>query len=994
MRRLAFAGVLAQLVACSSRDRGPGSSPTELVSATPADRLVLVGTSHPVDVRLATSADRPFHVRDRQSGVGVAVRLRGALANATAKVTPKGTVFAAGFLGRHDVTQKVAPEGVEDFVRFDEAPAAREVEYQVDLDAEVAGLRLVSNILELLDHRGVPRLRMAPPWIESGGIRHDVAVDVTGCRVDVNGQVPWERPVVAPGARSCVVRLHWDSDVTYPALLDPSWVSTGSASVGHNNGATTIMANGDVLVTGGCTLGTNLTAVSEIYGATTGVFTTTTALPSKRANHTASLLADGSVLVAGGDSVTTGICFSTGNPVTTSAVLKSGTWTTNTNVVARTVHTASVLASGKVLIAGGRGTAGHLSSAEIFDPATKTWSAAGNMASPHSVAAQVTLTSGDVIVTGGFVSPSTASAATARYQASSGTWKADSDMGSVRAFHAMAARPDGTAVVAGGKKDNTSTPSYAAAIELYAPATGSWTASGTLPKPRQNLGGLALPSGNVLFVGGTTVSGATYTTYGDVDLITTTNTRESWPSLALTRATPGLSLFGAARDRVIVLGGVTVGAVPVSAEITKAGSAAGATCTSASTCALSLVCSGGVCASSSSGDAGTDAASDASDSSVGDTGAADSSTTDTKPVDTSVADTAVSDTRVADSGADISDSGLAVGAACSSATACGSGFCVDGVCCDAACSSPCLACSAAKNISGVDGNCAPAKADAADPRGSCTDEGASSCGKNGRCDGAGGCALYAAGTTCPSGSCDGAGTCDTASDAGLDAPADAPIATDAGSDVPFTPTDPTATPTISSGLATTCTANGECASGHCVDGVCCDRACDGVCESCVLPSSPGKCALVPLGLDPKKACSAIPCQRTCGGTGECVAAFVGSQCSISRCTSPNAGEGPTVCSAVGASCPAPVAFNCGAYACNPAFGACLRDCRASDDCAPGNLCDIPTGRCVPASAEEDSGGCSVQSSGTSHRDVPMGILAALCAVSVLGGLRRRATRGR
>ena len=55
-----------------------------------------------------------------------------------------------------------------------------------------------------------------------------------------------------------------------------------------------------------------------------------------------------------------------------------------------------------------------------------------------------------------------------------------------------------------------------------------------------------------------------------------------------------------------------------------------------------------------------------------------------------------------------------------------------------------------------------------------------------------------------------------------------------------------------------CAANGECALGFCTDGVCCESACDGVCEKCNLPGSPGKCMPVPMNTDPDMECVAVP----------------------------------------------------------------------------------------------------------------------------------------
>jgi hypothetical protein len=110
------------------------------------------------------------------------------------------------------------------------------------------------------------------------------------------------------------------------------------------------------------------------------------------------------------------------------------------------------------------------------------------------------------------------------------------------------------------------------------------------------------------------------------------------------------------------------------------------------------------------------------------------------------------------------------GTRCTDGNACQSGFCVDGVCCDGACTGLCHAC----NLSRSAGSCT-AVAAGDDPRGDCSDDGATTCQHDGTCDGQGACRLYPRGSMCGPSSCangttemvapacDGAGTCAPAS---------------------------------------------------------------------------------------------------------------------------------------------------------------------------------------------------------------------------------------
>jgi hypothetical protein len=141
-------------------------------------------------------------------------------------------VYAAGGPGHADVIQRTTHSGVEDFVYFDLQPEAEELRYQIDV-TEVAGLRLRSNVLELLDADGVPRLRAARPYVvDATGVRQPAGLAVDGCAYDVDPRRPQGRTVVPPGAARCglVVTL---SGVRYPALVDPAWTTTSDTCTRH-----------------------------------------------------------------------------------------------------------------------------------------------------------------------------------------------------------------------------------------------------------------------------------------------------------------------------------------------------------------------------------------------------------------------------------------------------------------------------------------------------------------------------------------------------------------------------------------------------------------------------------------------------------------------------------------------------------------------------------------------------------------------------------------
>jgi len=176
----------------------------------------------------------------------------------------------------------------------------------------------------------------------------------------------------------------------------------------------------------------------------------------------------------------------------------SGTWApTRTLNFPRIGHTATLLANGQVLVAGGEDSQGnHIASAELYNPASGTWTVTGSLAAPRIDHTATLLTNGEVLVAGGVSNTYTASAEL--YNPLTGQWTITGSMTTPRAFAGAALLKNGQVLMAGGSNtDGTSNTT----AELYDPATGKWTATTSMPSNHTSPATL-LPSGKVLVAGG------------------------------------------------------------------------------------------------------------------------------------------------------------------------------------------------------------------------------------------------------------------------------------------------------------------------------------------------------------------------------------------------------------------------------------------------------------------------------------------------------------
>jgi N-acetylneuraminic acid mutarotase len=279
------------------------------------------------------------------------------------------------------------------------------------------------------------------------------------------------------------------------------WSPAGSMATARLDHTATLLPSGKVLVAGGLDgpFPSSSLASAELYDPTTNTWSAAAPMMGSRARQTATLLADGRVLVVGGVSVTLREGGLFPNRPASAEIYdpQSNHWSTTAPMgFSRFDQTATRLADGRVLVAGGQGDAGILKSTEIYNATEDRWINAAPMGVPRFGHVATLLRNGDVFVAGGIGEEANSLPITLTsgevYDPRTNLWATVASMADVDAVNTATPLRNGMVLVVGLGQSQP---------ELYDPARNVWSRTGPSMGGHQDTSTL-LADGRVVLVGG------------------------------------------------------------------------------------------------------------------------------------------------------------------------------------------------------------------------------------------------------------------------------------------------------------------------------------------------------------------------------------------------------------------------------------------------------------------------------------------------------------
>ncbi len=291
--------------------------------------------------------------------------------------------------------------------------------------------------------------------------------------------------------------------------------TTGMLATRRHGATATLLADGRVLVAGGFDggdgggvggdPGVGGLASAEIYDPQSGTFSATGSMTTQRERASAVLLADGRVLIIGGYGAFSGALLNT-SEIYDPATGQFGSVATMPGG-GRQNMVATLLTSGRVLVAGGAtGGSTHTASALVYNPASNTYAATGSMAIARGRADAVLLPSGKVLVIGGQSAQFAATPLIESYDPATGMFAVEGNLATARLWASVSMLPSGRILVAGGyvpPPNSSQGLTIVGSAELIEqPVTSSVALAQSMTTPRAAATSSILLDGRVLLAGG------------------------------------------------------------------------------------------------------------------------------------------------------------------------------------------------------------------------------------------------------------------------------------------------------------------------------------------------------------------------------------------------------------------------------------------------------------------------------------------------------------
>ncbi|HTV60668.1 MAG TPA: kelch repeat-containing protein [Verrucomicrobiae bacterium] len=299
-----------------------------------------------------------------------------------------------------------------------------------------------------------------------------------------------------------------------------SFITVGTLITPRYGHTATLLSNGTVLIAGGEDSNNQVLASAEIYDPATETFSATGSLTTPRMGHTATLLPDGTVLITGGENFMGGGSIQT---LSSAEIYDPATGTfslTSSMNNAQIDHTATLLNSGQVLIAGGHyinpeGGGGY-SDSELYDPSAKTFTVTGSMVTPRMSPTATLLNDGTVLIAGGTDSEGNYIASAEIFDPTTGLFTTAANFNTPRLYNTATLLNGGTVLFAGGNYYSLTSPDpILATTEIYDPVAKAFAFGPSLAIARSGHTATLLNNESVLVVGGqvpATIDGQTTTT--------------------------------------------------------------------------------------------------------------------------------------------------------------------------------------------------------------------------------------------------------------------------------------------------------------------------------------------------------------------------------------------------------------------------------------------------------------------------------------------------